>query len=531
MASFSMNGRGAMMMGGWGRGRGLPPTSQRMDNNIFAALSDPEDVEQNGGVIDNAQSYENSFLDMTVGYDGEQNDWDVVRSKQTKRQRVSSSGLSGREADSLPSPMEQDAGEHYDSLSTDDKFSIILSKLAVNEQRVKRLQSSVDSLTSTQNRVKEVEKVVNSHSDRLKLLEYRSLDSEARCRRRNLLFKGIPENKYENCFQEARRFICEKLHIDKDMYLERAHRLGKFDRNKTRPIIVAFRDFCDTEHILNEATCLSGTNLGVSRDYPNEISKARQSIWKQYKSVRENNPRKKVTFGYPASIRVNGVTVVDLFPDWYDVLKGSRISLPQSQSNPSTQTGDQLTVTRETGLTSLRSRSGILINSSVSRVQGERDQSTPGNQCTVTESVQSSRDNVESGNETSDFEPMSQSLLPQGNAKPADVTSATPATGHATVDDEFKTPRGRSTTRRPNTNSSGKPRSQSVKPRDRKTKSTSKTKGGSQDNNPSTKGKSKSTSRSVSRVRDSNDPPDLSSNGPGDDSQQPSGSSDTNTNT
>ena len=98
-----------------------------------------------------------------------------------------------------------------------------------------------------------------------------------------------------------------------------------------------------------------------------------------------------------------------------------------------------------------RSRSGILINSSVSRVQGARDHATPGNQCTLTESVQSSRDNVESGNETSDFEPMSQSLLPQGNAEPDDVTSATPATGHATVDDEFKTPRGRRTTRRPNT--------------------------------------------------------------------------------
>ena len=53
----------------------------------------------------------------------------------------------------------------------------------------------------------------------------------------------------------------------------------------------------------------------------------------------------------------------------------------------------------------------------------------------------------------------------------------------------------------------------------------------SQDNNPSRKSKSKSTSRSISHVRDTNDPPDLISNGPGDDSQQPSGSSDTNTNT
>ena len=56
-------------------------------------------------------------------------------------------------------------------------------------------------------RVTEIENVVRSHSERLKLLTYRSLDSEARSRRRNLLFKGIPENKYESCFEEARRFI------------------------------------------------------------------------------------------------------------------------------------------------------------------------------------------------------------------------------------------------------------------------------------------------------------------------------------
>ena len=34
-----------------------------------------------------------------------------------------------------------------------------------------------------------------------------------------------------------------------DMYLERAHRLGRFDSTKTRPIIVAFRDFCDTQEM------------------------------------------------------------------------------------------------------------------------------------------------------------------------------------------------------------------------------------------------------------------------------------------
>ena len=172
----------------------------------------------------------------------------------------------------------------------------------------------IDSVLPVKKRVAEIETVLRSHSERLKLLEYRSLDIEARSRRRNLLFNGVPENKFENCFTEARIFIRDRLRIDQDMYLERAHRLGRFDPSKTRPIIVAFRDYCDTELILQEASNLRGTELGVSRDYPNEISKARQSLWAQFKATREKNPRKKVTLGYPECIIVNGVTTVDLFP-------------------------------------------------------------------------------------------------------------------------------------------------------------------------------------------------------------------------
>ena len=233
----------------------------------------------------------------------------------------------------------------------------------------------------------EIENVVKSHSERLNLLEYRSLDSEARSRRRNLLFKGIPENKYENCFNGARRFIHEKLNIDTDMYLEGAHRLGRFDPSKTRPIIVAFRDFCDIEYVANGASCLRGTDQVVSRDYPDEISTARQSIWKQYKSFRESNPRKRVTCGYPSSIRVNGDTVVDLFPDWYDVLKGRRITLPQTQSNYSAMSGDQQTLRRETGSTSIDPVPGVLINIALSREQTARGAHTTNKPSPMNEPV------------------------------------------------------------------------------------------------------------------------------------------------
>lgn len=135
------------------------------------------------------------------------------------------------------------------------------------------------------------------------------------------------------------------------MYLERAHRLGGFSANKTRPIIVAFRDFCDTEHIINQAPNLKGTEFGVSRDYPNEISTARQSLWNQFKTIRDNNPHKKVTFGYPANIRINGDIVVDLFPDWYDVLRGSRVSNIQSQSNQPKVLDNHCPSSSETGST------------------------------------------------------------------------------------------------------------------------------------------------------------------------------------
>lgn len=142
-------------------------------------------------------------------------------------------------------------------------------------------------------RVTAVENVIRSQHDRLKLLGYRSIDLEARSRRKNLLFKGIPEKRRENCFEEVRRVTREELGIERDMYLVRAHRLERFDSSKTRPIIVAFRDFCDTLEILGASPSLKGTGYGIFRDYPSEISKARQSLWKQYKTMREANPRKK----------------------------------------------------------------------------------------------------------------------------------------------------------------------------------------------------------------------------------------------
>ena len=277
-----------------------------------------------------------SSLFTSQGDNDDNDGFTVVRGKQSKRQRISSSGQSGVTDQAVDGAalFESD----FSDLSTDQKFSLILSKLSVNEIRVSSIDRKVDELMNVSSRVDAVENVVRSQHDRLKLLEYRSIDLEARGRRKNLLFKGIPENRRENCFQEVRRIILEELGIERDMYLERAHRLGRFDSSKTRPIIVAFCDFCDTLEILNAASSLKDTRYSVCRDYPSEISKAHQSLWRQFKETRESNPNRKVTLEYPAAIYVNGVLVADAFPDWYPTLRGSRVSvIPQTQSQ--TQSG------------------------------------------------------------------------------------------------------------------------------------------------------------------------------------------------
>ena len=92
---------------------------------------------------------------------------------------------------------------------------------------------------------------------------------------------------------------------------------------------------------------LKGTPYGISRDYPQEITHARQKLWPQYKAAREN-PLNRVTIGYPAKLIVNGVVVCDLFPEWNSVNKGSRISLIKQGDNQLDPIHNQSGLTRPT---------------------------------------------------------------------------------------------------------------------------------------------------------------------------------------
>ena len=171
---------------------------------------------------------------------------------------------------------------------------------------------------------------------RIKLLEYKSIDIEARNRRHNLIFRGIKENPFikEDCTLVVHKFVGEHLKVEFEPYIQRAHRLGNLQRGRRnrqagqqqfpRPIIACFRDYQDVEAILANAYKLVNTSFGINRDYPKEILDARAELLPLYKSERQKYPRGSVYVGFPAKLVVNRRVLVDKFPDWHAVLRKSR---------------------------------------------------------------------------------------------------------------------------------------------------------------------------------------------------------------
>ena len=125
---------------------------------------------------------------------------------------------------------------------------------------------------------------IDTH-DKVKLLQYKSIDSEARSRRNNLVFRGLTEEVGEDSMAVLQTFLLNKLDLDPDtVYIQRAHRVGRHqprrgkDPPKQRPIIAAFRDYRDVEMILDSASRLKGSGKGINRGLPKELLDARKPL-------------------------------------------------------------------------------------------------------------------------------------------------------------------------------------------------------------------------------------------------------------
>ena len=321
--AYMWRGRGPRTRGGHQREINPGISSNRYgrsDCNMFSCLSDrrgmPGDSENPNSsdsdtdalFSDNAKSSEGGFQ--------------TVQSKK-KRKFNSSSGAG--------SMLHAESGvdvPDYDILNNDEKINLILSKVTLYEARFQNLENVFGSVKKQKKRLSQVETVIKSYDDRIRLLEYKTIDLEARSRRNNILFFGVNESRNENCKATVMRFLRDHLDITiNEEDINRAHRVRRYDSRKKRPLIAGFQSYSLVESVMKEGHLLKETDLSISRDYPLEITRARKTLWPEYKRVKTQNPLAKVSIAFPAKIVVDGVVTLDLFPEWDDIIYGSRIDI------------------------------------------------------------------------------------------------------------------------------------------------------------------------------------------------------------
>ncbi|WAR28630.1 hypothetical protein MAR_014334, partial [Mya arenaria] len=130
----------------------------------------------------------------------------------------------------------------------------------------------------------------------------RSIDTQWRTMRENLIFSGIPEINHatfkergEDCEQTIQNIIKNDMNVEREILFDRVHRLGKYNRNHQypRPIIAKFTFYKDREYIRQTAhSSLGGTDYYVKEQFPPEIESERKLLYGPAREARENKENK-----------------------------------------------------------------------------------------------------------------------------------------------------------------------------------------------------------------------------------------------
>lgn len=181
----------------------------------------------------------------------------------------------------------------------------VLSELALIRAAQSSIENQVGRLST---RVDELEKIVEAQklcppipvstgnpeidnlTSQINNLVKKCDDSENRLRRDNLLFFGIQDAHDETWDQSESCIISlcsDKLQISiSKQDIERAHRLGRFQDGKHRPIIVKFARFKDKCSILSAGPKLKGSSISIREDFSARVRLARKKL---YAYAKQNN--------------------------------------------------------------------------------------------------------------------------------------------------------------------------------------------------------------------------------------------------
>ena len=116
-------------------------------------------------------------------------------------------------------------------------------------------------------------------------LEDKLLYLEGQSKHNNLVFHGIPEEKeetWDDCEAAVRKILEEKMGMeeawrDTDIAIERAHRIGRFSKGRTRPIIVKFANY-KHKNVFKNKSKLQGSDYRIQEQFSDKIMQERKSF-------------------------------------------------------------------------------------------------------------------------------------------------------------------------------------------------------------------------------------------------------------
>ena len=114
---------------------------------------------------------------------------------------------------------------------------------------------------------------------------------EDHSRQNNLRFEGIKKHEnesWEDCKSKIYDLLENKLEMDiANVVIERAHRTGKKNKNRSQTIVAQFSFYKDKMNILKNCKKLKNTKFSIYEDFSREAAAIRKEKWQEAFANRE----------------------------------------------------------------------------------------------------------------------------------------------------------------------------------------------------------------------------------------------------
>ncbi|XP_077564723.1 uncharacterized protein LOC144180217 [Haemaphysalis longicornis] len=179
------------------------------------------------------------------------------------------------------------------------QISLQLTQIAtdlkeIKEERLTAIEAKLESLAAMDKKIMDCTTKVSALQKTVSDLELKLDDLENRSRRSNLIVYGIPEDEQENeeSLEEVINDQIAKTILEiEPVSIERIHRFGKPNPNKTRPIILKLLDDRDKTKILKNCHKLKGSEISISEDFSKRVRLIRKKLWDSAKPNKESGQK------------------------------------------------------------------------------------------------------------------------------------------------------------------------------------------------------------------------------------------------